>query len=109
MPSSITEGPESCYTLQPRRADECFDINSFVKIVLDKIFENLKIEIHGANQQSALKPIIINSEFMKSEDKYQICQQYYKPRRKPNRDLPYVLEKSLKCVDVSERTEGIQA
>ena len=44
MPSLITEEAESCYTLQPRRADESFDINSFVKIVLDEVLENLKIE-----------------------------------------------------------------
>ena len=101
MPSSITEGPESCYTLQPRLADECFDINSFVKIVLDKIFENLKIEnSRRQSKQSASKAIIINSEFMKSEDKIQICQQHcYAKGKKLNTDLPYVLGQSLN-VDV---------
>ena len=104
MPSSITEGPESCYTLQPRRADECFDINSFVKIVLDKILENLKIEItRRQTKLPASKAIIINSEFMKSEDIVQISQEHCNTKGiKLNTDLPHVLKQSLN-IDVSRK------
>ena len=68
-----------------------------MKIVLDKIFENLKIEnSRRQSKQSASKAIIINSEFMKSEDKIQICQQHcYAKGKKLNTDLPYVLGQSL--------------
>ena len=97
MPSVSIEKAESCYTLQPGGADESLDMNSFVKATIYEVVENLKIEVAWRHSKPpALKPIITNTEFMKSEDNVPARPQYYNDQgENQNRDLSNFLEKSL--------------